>query len=235
MNVYKSLKLNINQVIPRAFTATLPLATLSLVLFVLSFPIKAFSQEETTTPRTFADWCLNKANLSIETRHTVDVLLQVAETTDCHQASKTLSTRTELDLTNNQIVDIKPLSTLTNLDWLSLYNNQIVDIKPLSALINLNFLLLGKNQIVDIKPLSTLTNLRNLLLDNNQIVDIKTLSTLTNLNGLSLDNNQIFDIKSLSTLTNLSYLTLANNPSLTDRTCPVQPQSICLFVPFEDE
>jgi Leucine-rich repeat (LRR) protein len=109
-----------------------------------TFPAKAFSLQGTTTPRTFADWCLNKNNLSIETLHTVDVLLQETGTTDCHQASELLSARTELNLIGNQIADLKPLSTLTN----------------------------------------------------------------------------------------LTELYIGNNPSLTDKTCPVKPESICGFVPF---
>lgn len=115
MNIYKSLKLNINQVIPRALPAIQPLGTLALVLLVSSFPIKAFPQQEPTTPKTFADWCLNKANSSVQTQHTVDVLLRVAKTTDCNQASSLLSTLTELYLNNHQIADLKPLSGLTDL------------------------------------------------------------------------------------------------------------------------
>ena len=42
-----------------------------------------------------------------------------------------------LDLSNNQIVNIEPLSILVNLRELYLYNNQIVNVKPLSTLINL--------------------------------------------------------------------------------------------------
>jgi len=35
----------------------------------------------------------------------------------------------------------------------------------------------------------------------------------------------------LSTLTNLTELNLSNNPTLTDKTCPVKPESICSFAP----
>jgi internalin A len=69
---------------------------------------------------TFTDWCLNKNHLSVETKHTVDVLLQVAQTDNCHEAHKLLSTRTELSLNDSQITDLKPLSSFTNLTKLSL-------------------------------------------------------------------------------------------------------------------
>ena len=226
-----------------------PLGTLFVFFFVSSFPVQAVSLQETTTPKTFADWCLNKNNLSAETRHTVDVLLRVAKTTDCNQASKLLSVFTELDLRGYKITDLKPLSTLTNLTELSLHGNQITDLKPLSTLTNLtnvylsnnqisdlrplstltslNLLALSNNQITDLRPLSGLTNLTVLYLDNNQIASVSPLSGLTNLARLTLDNNQITDFRPLSGLTKLTYLVLGNNPSLTDKTCPVKPESIC--------
>jgi internalin A len=50
-------------------------------------------------------------------------------------------------LENNQISDIKPLESLTNLTVLYLHNNQISDIKPLASLTNLSQLSLGGNLI----------------------------------------------------------------------------------------
>jgi len=185
------------------------LSALALFLLVSCFPATPVPQKETITPKTFADWCLNKANSSVETLRTIDTLLKVAATQDCNQASKFLSTRTELSLDRNQITDLNPLSTLTNLTNLSLNNNQIANLEPFSSLSNLTYLSLGNNQIADLNPLSTLIKLT----------------------GLSLGNNQIADLKPLSTLTNLIELYLYNNPSLTDKTCPVKPTSICRFVP----
>ena len=40
---------------------------------------------ETVRP-TFADWCRQKADLSPEAKHTVEVLLKQAETTECDAA-----------------------------------------------------------------------------------------------------------------------------------------------------
>ena len=168
-----------------------PLGTLFVFLFVSCFPVQAVSLQETTTPKTFADWCLNKNKLSVETLRTINTLLQVAETTDCNQASKLLSALTELYLGSNQIADLKPLSTLTSLTWLTLDNNQINDLRPLS--------------------------------------------TLTSLTDLYLDNNQIAEILPLSDLTKLDLLSLSDNPSLTDKTCPVKPASICIFVLEKDQ
>src|SRR4028119_2075818 len=87
-----------------------PLGTLFVFFFVSGFSVQAVGLQETTTPRTFADWCLNKNNLSVETLHTINALLQVAKTTDCNQASKLLSAPTRFSLDSNQLTDLKPLS-----------------------------------------------------------------------------------------------------------------------------
>ena len=116
-----------------------------------------------------------------------------------------------LGLNQNQIVDISPLSYLTNVNDLWLNQNQITDVSPLSSLINLNKLWLDQNQIIDISPLSYVTNLMGLGLNQNQIVDISPLSYLTNVNDLWLNQNQITDISPLSPLTNLTELWLNQN------------------------
>src|SRR6476646_9478784 len=107
----------------------------------------AIASEDAIAPRRFVDWCLDKAKLTSDTRHTVDVLLQEARTQDCQQADNKLSTLTSLDLSNNQIADLQPLSSLTNLTILILSNNQIADLQPLSSLTHLTTLDLSNNQI----------------------------------------------------------------------------------------
>src|ERR687886_385524 len=177
--------------------------------------------------RTFADWCREKDSLSPEAKHTVEVLLEEAETTECDEANQILSSFTELSLyNNNQISDIKPLQSLTNLTYLSLINNQINDIKPLASLTNLTRLGLSSNEINDIKPLQSLTKLTRLDLHFNEINDIKPLQSLTNLTELGLYDNQISDIKPLASLTNLIALYLGGNP-LAPETCPLKRESIC--------
>ena len=156
--------------------------------------------------RTFADWCRQKADLSPEAKYTVEELLKQTETTECDVANQRLSSADVLFLWDNQISDLKPLESLTNLTYLFLDNNQISDIKPLESLTNLTHLNLGKNQISDIKPLESLTNLTQLWLYNNKISDIKPLESLTNLTELSLTGNKISDIKPLESLTKLTQL-----------------------------
>jgi len=120
-----------------------------------------------------------------------------------------------LNLQENQIIDISPLSMLNNLQTLNLFANQITDISLLSELTNLQLLDLGVNQLTNISPLNRLANLIDLSLGNNRIIDISPLSILTNLQKLDLPGNQLTDISSLSGLINLQSLNLSGN-QLTD-------------------
>ncbi|NJR22447.1 MAG: leucine-rich repeat domain-containing protein [Richelia sp. CSU_2_1] len=110
----------------------------------------AAEMRSSNSRRTFADWCREKDSLSPEAKHTVEVLLKKAETTDCNAADRKLSSLTQLKISNNKISDIKPLASLTNLKQLYLHENQIRDIKPLASLTNLSSLWLSDNQIDDI-------------------------------------------------------------------------------------
>jgi internalin A len=152
------MKLSLVVVATTIFTLTLGFYTLKVIT------------ETTKTPKTFTEWCQQKANLPQETRHTVEVLLKVAETQNCSQANQTLINFTKLELPLNKISDIKPLSNLTNLIILDLPVNQISDIKPLSNLTKLTTLSLSQNQINDIKPLSNLTKLTEVDLAKNPLI-----------------------------------------------------------------
>ncbi|MFN5990880.1 MAG: leucine-rich repeat domain-containing protein [Dolichospermum sp.] len=184
----------------------LSLVATTIFTLTLGFYTPKVTAAPIKTPKTFKEWCQQKASLSKETRRTVEALLKVAKTRNCSQANQTLTNLTTLNLWENQISDIKPLSNLTKLTSLDLRENQISNIKPLSNLTNLTFLDLSGNKISDIKPLSNLTNLT----------------------FLSLGENKISDIKPLSNLTNLTFLYLGENP-LTSKQCPLKPESICKF------
>ena len=128
-----------------------PIALTFCVLLALSgngvSPKAAAEVRSGNSRRTFADWCRQKADLNPEAKHTVEVLLQYAETTECDAANQTLSSLTALYLRDHQISDIKPLESLTNLTVLGLPNNRISDIKPLESLTKLTELIVSGNQI----------------------------------------------------------------------------------------
>ncbi len=158
----------------------------------------------------FADWCLHKDSLCEAARYTVEVLLKKAGTSDIYEANQILSSSNELDLSHNQISDITPLQSLTNLTSLNLYCDR-TDITPLQSLTNLTCLELHGNPISDITPLQSLTNLTCLELYGNPISDTTPLQSLTNLTSLTVGCDRISDLTPLQSLTNLTSLTLFAN------------------------
>ncbi|MEI6138260.1 MAG: leucine-rich repeat domain-containing protein [Mariniphaga sp.] len=85
---------------------------------------------------------------------------------------------TSLNLSDNKISDITPLSGLRTLKILNLIGNNISDISSLKELNNIQDLNLNHNQIIDISPLRNLTNIVSLSLADNQISDISPLRDL---------------------------------------------------------
>lgn len=116
-----------------------------------------------------------------------------------------------LDASNRKIRSIEGIQKLKNLEWLNLDNNEISDISPLSSLTKLIHLDLGMNRISDIQALKGMKNLKSLLLDNNNISDISPLKELTQIRFLNLSNNKITDITPLEGYKNLYALILDNN------------------------
>jgi len=154
----------------------------------------------------FSQWCERRANLSAGAKRTVEVLLEIAGTSECNAAEEKLLAMSDLSIVQKELTDLSPLSSLTHLTSLSLPGNQITDIRPLAKLENLAFLILAFNQIRDVSPLANLTNLTYVVLEGNQIEDISALSALTQLN----------------------YLIALSNP-IVDKTCLIRPATACIF------
>ncbi|PZU95325.1 MAG: hypothetical protein DCE90_13255 [Pseudanabaena sp.] len=125
--------------------------------------------------KTFKDLCENKDQVSNDIRHTVEELLLVTRTSDCTIAQEKLSKARYLPFNNRGISNLLPLSFFPNFTKLNLTSNQIVDIKPLKKLTKLTELGISDNNISDISPLRNLTNLTTLSASRNQIVDVSPL------------------------------------------------------------
>lgn len=193
------------------------LLSISILLFqVLTTTVSAKEPKQ----KSFTEWCeetksletnISNKDRGLLTRKTVSILLEVANTTDCELADSKLKSMDKITLKEKQIVDLEPLTSLTNLKSLDLGENKIVDLNPLASLTNLTALNLIENEIVDLKPLTALTNLKSINLSKNEIVDLNPLTNLTNLTGLALSMNKIVDLKPLANLTNLTILHLSKN------------------------
>ena len=111
-----------------------------------------------------------------------------------------------MDLEENQIRDIRPLTGLKQLEELYLSGNQIKNkgVPLLANLTELRMLSLNANQISNIKPLTSLTKLERLWLEDNKIRDVSPLAGLVNLEVLKLIGNPVKDLSPLVSLTKLS-------------------------------
>jgi internalin A len=119
---------------------------------------------------------------------------------------------TQLNLSANQLTDIKGFEHFVGLQELYLYGNQLTDIKGLEYLVGLQRLDLSHNQLMDIKGMENLVGLQQLDLSHNQLMDIKVLENLVNLQRLDLSYNQLTDIKGLASIVGyLNYLKINNN------------------------
>ena len=142
-----------------------------------------------------------------------------------------------LSVDYNNVVDISPLSGLTDLDMLWINSNPIRDISPLSGLTGLTDLHIQSINVSDLSPLESLTNLqrlylghlghaaspydlstlqnlsalRELYLSLAYASDISPLESLTSLRILDLEVNRITDISPLENLTSLRTLNLRHN------------------------
>lgn len=120
---------------------------------------------------------------------------------------------TNLDLSFNNIKNIKHVETLTKLENLYFVQNKIKEIKNLENLKLLKNLELGGNKIERIgeSSLSSLVNLQQLWLGKNRISKFENLSNLSNLKILSIQSNRLTKIEGLEHLKNLEELYLSHN------------------------
>jgi len=115
-----------------------------------------------------------------------------------------------LDISEKYLLDLRPLKKLHNLKELRIGVTPTKDIKPLSSLINMNYLNLRGIEISDISSLKDMINMKDLILDGTYVSDLKPLSKMKLLKYLECIGTPVDDISPLSELTNIKYLILAN-------------------------
>ncbi len=126
---------------------------------------------------------------------------------------ESLGVLTDLNLRGNRVQDLSPLKRLSfTLSQLDLSDNAIQSLGPLSGLKALSFLYLSGNQITDPGPLVALSGLRALNLSGNGIPSITPLSGMKQLRMLNLSSTQVSDLGPLQGLVELSTLQAQNTP-----------------------
>jgi hypothetical protein len=97
----------------------------------------------------------------------------------------------EIELSSSDINDLDGAQFCIHAVTIDLSNNQISDLEPLTELTLLEELNLSDNQIGLIDGLSNLTNLKNLQLSNNYVKDISPLFELERLEYVGLEGNKV--------------------------------------------
>lgn len=117
---------------------------------------------------------------------------------------------THIDLNGDNIEDLSPLKSLTNLKWLNIANNsKLNDLSYLKGLTSLTWLDFDNTNVKDLTPINGLTNLNYLSFNNAKVSDLSPIKELTNIKSLMADSNNIKDISVLQNL-NITTLKLAN-------------------------
>ena len=130
-------------------------------------------------------------------------------------ALSSIGTLTHLDLSNNSISSIAPLTGLSSLQKLDLHHNNIADIGNLSALTNLTELNISQNALKTLAPLSVLKALVKLDASANQITDLGNITQLTALSTLVLSENDLTNLVQLAGHATVETLNVSGN-MLTD-------------------
>lgn len=122
----------------------------------------------------------------------------------------------DIQLDNNQISDIGPLTGLTALRWLWLGGNDITDASAIATLPDLRGLSLWSNPITTFAPLAGLTNLERLYINSTQATDFQQLAGLTALTHVHLYDAGISDLSFVAGMTQLEELMIGGGNDVAD-------------------
>jgi len=135
----------------------------------------------------------------------------------------------ELDLSENYIRDLAPLSGLTALEVLRLGENYIQDVSPLASLANLRVLDLSTNDIQSIEPLEQMKKLMFLDLAGNRVINIEPIAYMQSLNELHIDGNPVSDLSPLARNAEAGGLSLGDRVYIGDS--PLDRDSVFSVIP----
>lgn len=116
-----------------------------------------------------------------------------------------------LDLSHNALTNLNALTSLTSLEHLNVSYNVLNTVSPIAVCRKLTTLLANNNQIANLNAIDNLQDLTTLNVYKNALADVSELSSCTNLVELNIGSNGISDISKLSALTNLEIFTFSNN------------------------
>lgn len=103
------------------------------------------------------------------------------------------------------------LEKAQNLIYLNLNNNTIRNLEPLSSLVFLNEIHLSHNALTNLSALGSLTNLETLDVSYNSLSSIAPIATCQKLSWLNVNNNALVNLGAVDNIPTLTYLNAAYN------------------------
>ena len=192
-----------------------------------------YLQELTVENSTIADWSsleklplltkLTMVNCTVSTKdlQAIGSLKNLTELTlsDCGLANidglKEATQIVKLDLSNNSIRNLAPLSFYGAITHLNLSRNALEDLNSISSLGTLQVLDVSNNLLESIAPLASCTQLRQLIVSGNKLQSLGGIVSMTLLEALDLSNNALTDVTVLAECLTLRELNISRN-GLTD-------------------
>lgn len=131
-----------------------------------------------------------------------------------------LTSLEELEMQNNDLTTVPPVTNLPNLSYLGIDGNKLTSVQELAGMHQLTALKVGSNQLTDYTPIASLTNLTTLSIGNNRSNDISILRSLVNLqeatfSQMGLTNNAV---QVFSYMPKLVTLSIDYNDQISDLT-----------------
>ena len=159
----------------------------------------------------FTNWCEQIKSSSEFSGSGLKTLMRHLKVHTCSGVDEQLRQHRHLWLDGAGLRDIDFLRFFSHLEQIDLTDNYLSDISPLSGFTRLTHLWLGENEIVDISPVATLANIKLLVLEDNRIKNPMPISGCKYLQALDLSRNEISSTEFVRPLSDLRYIYLNHN------------------------
>ncbi|MGX7150103.1 leucine-rich repeat domain-containing protein [Enterococcus ureasiticus] len=124
---------------------------------------------------------------------------------------KYLTNLETLKISGGIILHFDELKSLTELKSLDISDNQLQNLEGIESLTELKFLNISNNQLQDLEGIENLTSLESLYINSNKLINLEGIEHLTKLAVLDASYNQLRGLGEIAGLVSLDNLSVSNN------------------------